>query len=311
MKKRNILIIICSFLVVISAFLVYLNFRKDEKMVYSDKEKEWIDKSIIMIDEILPVFYEMTSIDSLLNDYNFNYPIFVLRGYKSELGLGYTIISLERREALTEVYVSILSDKDNNIINYNINIKGRRNYIMKILDKKFKLSKIKGAKFTYYTNETILRIKHRNKKLYEIYIDDYYNYFQISKDIIIPKEIKSDYETLMKGGIYGHEIGFGNVTLKERKAINKIMELNDKNILLAIIASPYPEGRIYAIEGLFKDRIDDIMNENEYTDILNKIAALNCEVTVGRGCVISTQEINSLESIKNLIYDINNSYNYD
>ncbi|MDR2597923.1 MAG: hypothetical protein LBC76_11475, partial [Treponema sp.] len=186
------------------------------------------------------------------------------------------------------------------------------NNIIKTLDKKYKLSKIKGTEpeFTYLTNITKLRIQHRNIKLYETYIDDYYNYFQINKGIIIPKEIKNDYEILTKGTIYGYRVGFGSVILKEREAFNRIMELNDKNILLAIIASPHSVGRIYAIEGLFKDRIDDIMNKNEYTDILYKIIALNCNVIVGRGCVISKEEINSLEDIKNLIYDITNNMYY-
>jgi hypothetical protein len=299
MKIRNIFIIICSFFVIISAFLVYFNFIKNKK----------IDENLIMIDEILPVFYEMTSIDSLLNDYNFNYPMFY--SDKSELGLGYTSVILEHHESAVEVSVYILSNKNNNIINYNTDIYAENN-IIKTLDKKYKLSKIKGTKpeFSYYTNKTNLRIKHRNIKLYETYIDDYYNYFQINKDIIIPKEIKNDYEILMKGGIYGYRIGFGGIIPKEREALNRIMELNDKNILLATIASPYSEGRIYAIEGLFKNRIDDIMNENEYTDILNKIIALNCNVTVGKGCVISEEKINSLEDIKNLIYDITNNMYY-
>ena len=309
MKKRNLIIIICSFLIINSVFLVYLNFRKNKELAYSDKEKEWIDKSIIMMDEIRPILYEMTSIDSLLNDYNFSDIGPYAR--KSELGLGYTSMLLERIGGATKVYVIILSDKNNNIINYIVDIE-TKNYMMEILNKKFKLSKIKGAEFSYFTTETNLRIKHRNVKLYETYIDDYYNYFQISKDIIIPEKIKKEYEILMGGRIYGNRFGYGDEILEEREAFNKIMELNDKNILLAIIASPHSGGRMYAIEGLFKDRIDDIMNENEYTDILNKIVALNCNVTVGRGCVISSgNQFNSLEDIRNVIYEITESVKND
>jgi hypothetical protein len=293
MKKRLIFLLIMPLLAV--SFLIIIHFKSNN---YLFLNKEWINQDKKMIEEILPILYEIPDINSLINKYGFNtlYP-----PHKKELGLGYSITNFIRYGATTNVNVTVWTNEDNVTINSILNIKSN-NKMMKILDEKYNLSIINQSELMYSENEAVIRYKYKNIDLYEKYINDYYNYFQINNNNInIPEEIKNEYEILYNASIYGYKVGFGHVTLKERIALEKILEINDISILLSIIPSTSPEARMYAIEGLFKNRADDILNDNDYTDILNKIIELNCDVTIGRDVIYYGKKINSKEDIYNLI----------
>jgi hypothetical protein len=277
-----------------SVIIIYFN---------SKLNKEWIKKDEIMIKEILPILYKMPDMDSLLNVYNFNDWIYY-KPIKKELGLGYLITNFVRYGAYTTIYVYVLRDENNIAINSIININGNKR-AMKLYDKMFELANIQEPEFYYGDRNTGIIYKCVNTDLYEKYINDYRDYFQINNNIYIPDEIKNEYELLCNARIYGYKTGFdGELIPEERKAFKKILETNNKNILFAIISSPNPEGRMYAIEGLFNNRINDIINENEYEDILEKMAALNCQVRIGWYDVIEYKNINSREDIYNLINNI-------
>ena len=100
--------------------------------------------------------------------------------------------------------------------------------------------------------------------------------------------------------IYGYKIGFDSIIPPERKAITKILETNDITILFSIIASPNPEGRIYAIESIFLNYLNEDNNEI-IKKLVNKISYLKLDVFVGAGCVIHNEMIDSDEKIQFII----------
>jgi hypothetical protein len=300
MKKRLIIITSFSLLVIITAVIIYCNLKKNNNEFFLYKEwlnKELASKDETMIEEIYPLLLGIPTIDQLLNNYNFDNEKEQYR--KRELGLGYSRTNFRRRGAYTTIYASILTDKNNNSIESVISIGGEKD-IIKILDKKFKLSKIKKSNIDYWTKNTYIDFRYRDKNLYKIFENDYAQYFQINNRIHIPHKIKTEYEILFNAGMYRYRGDlYGNN--QEREALKKIIEMNDKKILLAILSSHSPGGRMYAIEGLFWNRISDILNENEYTDIFNKIIALNIDVFITYGDVIANKWIKSIEDIYKII----------
>lgn len=265
--------------------------------------KEWLDKDEIKIKEILPLLYGILNINDFLNNNNFNNAMD--KAYKWEYGLGYSRTIFRPSGGYVRIYVSILTDINNNSIESSISIDGKK-YVMEILEKKFNLSKIKESNVSYFVEDMVISIRHRNETLYGKFINDYDKYFQINNEIYIPDEIKTEYEILFNAGMYIYRVGLaGNKFPEEREALEKILEMNNKNILFAILSSYSPQARMYAIEGLFQDRIHDIVKENEYTDILNKIVALETNIRTSYGDVIHETKIYSIEDIYNII---NNKY---
>jgi hypothetical protein len=309
MKKGRIILITISLLAIISAAIMYFNFKYIGNSPTLPEEitlnKEWINDDEIMIKEILPLLSGVLNIADFLSNNKFNNER--EKPYKRELGLGYSRTNFRHyRKGYTDIYVSILTDKNDNSIDSIISIGGNK-YAMKIIDKGFDLSSIQEANISYYTHDTFIDIRHRNTILYKTFVNDYAQYFQINNEIFIPDEIKPEYEILFNAGMYIYRCGFpGDKFPKEREALAKILEMNNTNILLALLSSPSSQGRMYAIEGLFINRINDIINENEYTDILNKIIALNASVSISWGDVIHHTYINSIEYIYKIINnDIN------
>jgi hypothetical protein len=222
--------------------------------------------------------------------------------YEMNKGLGYSTAEFNFYGGYSAVYVYIISDKNYKSIYSVVNISGKKQ-AMDILDSQFGLKNIQGSEFYYLSEDAYINFRHKNTSLYEKYINDFYDYFQINTDIYIPDELKTDYETLLNAATYGYIVGIGLVTLKERKAFEKILETNNKDIFLTLIPTPNSQATMYAIEGLFKNREHDIKNENEYADILDKVVALNFTVNVGRDSIYN-KAINSKEDIYDLIYFI-------
>jgi hypothetical protein len=297
MKKRYVLFIFFPLLAIISAFVIFFNLRLNPK---------WVTEDEAMIEEILPILYDIPNIDILINNFNFKnefYPYV----YKRELGLGYSITNLVRYGGgYTSISIKLLADSNDISYSSKLTIKSNKR-VMKRLDKKYKLSDLyesntySGQRYSYVT------INSKNVRLYDEFINDFNNYFKINTNINIPDEIVSEYRLLTEPfyeNVYGYRIGFGGIIPRERKALEKILELNDNNILMAIISSPNPEGRLYAIEGLIENNTDDILYDYKFLDIVDKTIELNCAFSVGRYCVISSKKINSLDEIQKLINDI-------
>jgi hypothetical protein len=128
-------------------------------------------------------------------------------------------------------------------------------------------------------------------------------YFDINNDIVVPIEIENDYKKLtdpFSDNVYGYRIGLEAIIPPERKAITRIVETNDINILFSIIASPNPEGRIYGIEGMLLNYSNEENNEI-IIKMINKISDLKVDVFVGAGCVIQNEIIDSDEKIQFII----------
>jgi len=294
--KKRLIFSICIIISIIIAFIIiFYNFKIN---------REWLNKDEIMMDEILPLLYEMPNINNLMENYNFKNRIHPM--YKRELGLGYSVINLERYGGYTSIFITVLVDE--NILSFDSIITIRINKrIIKLFEKKYSISSIQNSEVYYGENYSYHIIKHKDMDLYEAFINNFSEYFQINKNIYIPDEIKNEYRLLtepLNGNVFGYRIGFDGIIPRERIALNKILESNDNNILMGIIASPNPEGRLYAIEGLSKNNINNIINDKEYLNILNKTIELNCPVRVGRYCVISFKKLNSIDDIQYLFNEI-------
>jgi hypothetical protein len=296
--------IIFPLLAITSAVLIYLKLKSSplENLLPSTLNKEWINKDVKMMEEILPVLQEMPEFDNLLLIYNSKKELQFLPPHERNKGLGYSTAEFNFYGGYSKIYVYIITDENGKSIYSVAYIRGKKQ-AMDILDSQFNFENIQGSKFSYLYEEAYIDLRHKNTSLYEKYINDFYGYFQINTDIYIPDELRTDYETLLNASTYGYIVGFGLVTLEERKAFEKILETNNKDIFLTLIPTPNPQTTMYAIEGLFKNREYDIKNENEYTDILDKIVALNFYVTVGRDSIYN-KIINSKEDIYDLIYFI-------
>jgi len=301
MRKRLIFLICIIILIIITFIIIFFNFKINENF---EVNREWINKDEIMMDEILPLLYEMPNVNNLMENYNFINRIHPM--HKRELGLGYSIINLERYGGYTSIFITVLVDENINSFDSIITIR-INNDIIKLFENKFSKSSIQNSEVYYGKNYLYHIIKHKDMDLYEAFINNFNEYFQINKNIYIPDEIKNEYRLMTEPfneNVFGYRIGFDGIIPRERIALNKILELNDKNILLGIIASPNPEGRLYAIEGLSKNNINNIINDEEYLNILNKIIELNCRIRVGRYCVISFIDINSIDDIQCLFNEI-------
>jgi hypothetical protein len=303
MKRKYLVLTVVFTLAIISAVIMYFSFKNSSGSPALPEElilnKDWTSEDEITINEIVPLLKEMLNINDFLNSPNFNNQR--NRIDKREFGLGYSRTNFGPSGRYLKIYVSILTDKNNNSIESYIDIGGRKN-LMEKLDKKYNLLNIQEASITYLYENAYIDIRNKNINLYEAFVNDYAQYFQINSKIYIPEELKTEYETLFNAGMYTYRVGtMGNKVPKEREALEKILEMNNKDILFSIISSPKPEARLYAIEGLFRDRINDIINENEYADILNKIIALKTNVTLTWGDVIHHTWIQSTDDIYKMI----------
>jgi len=295
MKKRLIYLICIIISVIIIFFIIFSNFKIN---------REWLCKDEIMLEEILPLLYEKPNINNLMENYNSKNRIHPMN--KRELGLGYSIINLDFYGGYTSIFITSLVDENIHSFDSIITIRINKR-IIKLIEEKYNISNIQNSEVYYEGKYSYHIINHKDMDLYEAFINNFNEYFQINKNINIPDEIKNEYRLMTEPfntNVFGYRIGFNGIIPRERIALNKILELNDKNILMGIIASPNPEGRLYAIEGLSKNNINNIINDKEYLNILNKIIELNCRIRVGRYCVISYIEINSIDDIQNLFNEI-------
>jgi hypothetical protein len=290
-KRPKLVIVISIFSVlIISLFIIYQKNKLN---------KNWMEKDRRLIKEIA----------FLLNQNNIDYTNIFLDGYGEtpfingkKLGLGYTLDRFNHYGGYMNVNILVLADSFGNIIKNKIIIYGNKR-VAKILDKEYNLSYFNNMVVNNYGDKTYYFYTNINENDYAYFIEKFMEYFDINNNVVIPIEIENDYKKLtdpFSNNVYGYKIGFDSIIPPERKAITKILETNDINILFSIIASPNPEGRIYAIESIFLNYLNEDNNEI-IKKLVNKISYLKVDVFVGAGCVIHNEMIDSDEKIQFII----------
>lgn len=89
------------------------------------------------------------------------------------------------------------------------------------------------------------------------------------KDIQLPKEYQAYYDFLFSAEtetVYGYMCGIGGDKPEGRRAMEKLLKLNDKNVFINLLKGDNPCGRIYAAEGLLR-----LENSKENVKIINEI----------------------------------------
>jgi len=258
--------------------------------------KEWLDKDRQIFTSTLSVLEKGEfDLKTLKN----------IKGIKvsnetGNLGLGYKRTAYFHNGGYTSVSFRLLLDPDNNIIKHRITVSGNLD-AFNVLDKEYQLyaalnKYIKGT----YDNRIYLASEKTDDELFSKMIICFNEYFGINEKIDIPKNIYGDYSALIDPfdkDIYGHAVGLGGSVPGNRSAIERIKIEKNKDVLKLIMASPSPTGRIYAIEAISGGKIDNIINNKEYSYMLNKLIQLKIPIEAGSGCIITDIKIDSYKKI--------------
>jgi len=254
--------------------------------------KEWLDKDREIFKNTLPVLEK--------DDFDLD-TLKKIKGIKvssgnGNLGLGYKKTAYYHSGGYTSVSIKMLLDPENKIIKHRITVSGNLD-AFNVLDKDYNLY---AALNNYKKDTGYNRIKLISEKtdgeLFSKMITCFNEYFGINEKINIPDSIFKEYSILIDPfdeDVYGHIVGLGGSVPRSRSAIEKIKLLKNKNILMLIMASPNPTGRMYAIEAISGGKIDNIKKNKEYSDMLEKIFKLKIPITAGSGCIITDITIDS------------------
>jgi len=126
------------------------------------------------------------------------------------------------------------------------------------------------------------------------------SYFGIDSDVNIPAALLDDYLLLtdpFNEDVYGYIVGYSAAVPSYRSAIERIKKENNNEILTLIMASPNPEGRIYAIEAISSGNLDKIRNNKIYSNILSQLVELRISIQAAAGCIVYSMKIDSLKKI--------------
>jgi hypothetical protein len=260
--------------------------------------KEYLDKDIQLLNNFLPVLVSGKFDINTLAQIN---GIMISDKY-GNLGLGYNKTTYYQNGGYIAISIKMLLDKNNNIIKYRIRLNGNID-ALNLYNERFNLYSILNNYKNYkpgYPNYITYEFENINEELFNLMKHNFNVYFGVNNNIYIPNNIYNDYFLLtdpFDEGIYGFVVGIGATTPNGRVAIENIKKANNNEILMLIMASPNPIGRMYAIEAISNGNINNIRNNRIYSNILNQLIKLGIPIEVGSGCFANTITINSYSRI--------------
>ena len=258
--------------------------------------EEWLNKDVKIFTDFLSILesneFDLTTLRQING-------IRISGGY-GNLGLGYNKTAYYQSGGYTAITIKMLLNPDNLIIKYKITINSNANafnVLNEMLDLNRLLSHYKKSvrgNYIYFESEKT------NDELFSRMMICFNEYFGINGGITIPATLSDDYFLLtdpFNNDTYGFIVGYGAIVPRFRQAIERIKEENNNDILMLIMASPNPTGRIYAIEAISDGNINNIINNRIYSYILNRIFELRIPIEVGAGCIVSNITIDSYRRI--------------
>jgi hypothetical protein len=217
----------------------------------------------------------------------------------SDLGFGYKLMFLEAYGGYSRIGISLIL-KESQVITYRINISSSKNVWIEHV-KKYKFYMLNNVVLDSFG---LVQDFSTYDKIDEINRNYSANLGQFDK-LSIPKKITQDYYFLVNpfnNFDYGTICGVGASKPLGREALENILNYDDPKILENILVSINPVGRIYAIEGLFKNHSWEIKDKNKYSDILEKIYSLKFEIPLCRTCEEQYKVISSPEDLYETLY---------
>ena len=221
--------------------------------------KNWLQKDIKNFEEILNL------IDK--NDFSNSSILKMMNKNFSKEKLGFNLI--KSKSAIYGGYLLIYL----NYISYNdspceLRISFSADNFSKI-EKELPADQIKKIKEKFICENNKYIFSTKNNENYQKYFK--YKQKQIGEEIKLnlPSQYQEYYESLTSPFdelSYGYIIGYAAEVPFGRIAMEKLLELKDKNIFINIIKSDNPAGRIYGMEGLLI-----IEKSNENIEIINKV----------------------------------------
>ena len=298
LTKQNLIIIIHNMKILnINIFIVLLFSFSQAVIAQNIFNEEWLNKDKQILNNFLLV---LETGDFDLNTLKNINGIKISNEY-GNLGLGYKKTIYYNNGGYTAITIKMLLDPNNNIIKYKITFSANLD-VFNILDNDYHLyivfkNYIKDINGNYIT----WKFEKTMDELFSRMIISFNEYFGINENIIIPNNILNDYYLLIdpfNDDIYGFNVGIAGSVPSSRLAIEKIKKVNNNyNILKLIMASPNPIGRIYAIEAISNGKINNIINDKIYSNILNKLIRLKIPIEAGSGCFVTNITIDSYEKI--------------
>jgi len=256
--------------------------------------EEWLNKDRQIFNNTLPVLkmdeFDLATIRNI-NDIR-------ISEKNGDLGLGYKKTSYYHNGGYTAIVIKMLLDPDDKIIKYRITVSANLD-AFNVLDMEYNLN-IALNKYIKDINANSITLKSEktDSGLFSGMITCFNEYFGINEKINIPKNIYNDYSILtdpFDEDVYGFVVGIGGNVPDSRSAIERIKK--NKDILRLIMASPNPTGRIYAIEAISGGKINNLINNKKYSDMLNKLIQLKIPIEAGSGCSVMHISIDSYEKI--------------
>lgn len=127
------------------------------------------------------------------------------------------------------------------------------------------------------------------------------------EEIEIPDDLKDEYELLinpLNELSYGYAAGYLAPPLKERLAIGKLVSSGRFDLIENILKGHNPEGRIFALEAILKEGLqnEDIIKRNQNT--IKEILKLDILIHVADGCELYYAKAREISEIKWLMENL-------
>jgi hypothetical protein len=294
MKPKDIAI----FIIIQSLFTQFL-------FAQNNLNDEYLEKDFQILINFLPILesgkFDLTALMQI-ND-------IIISNEYGDIGLGYNKKTYHLVGGYTVITTKVLLNPDNLIIKYKIKISYHNINVFNVLNKRLNLYHLLSRyKENSIYDYIIFELEETNEELFSDMMICFYEYFGIKKEISIPTAISNDYSLLtdpFNEDIYGYIVGLGASVPDFRLAIERIKKRKNKDILVLIMASPNPTGRIYAIEAISNGNVDNINNNSKYSEILNQIFKLKIPIEAGAGCITYNITIDSNRKINEAMNYIN------
>ncbi|MDR0322532.1 MAG: hypothetical protein LBI28_13615 [Treponema sp.] len=282
MKTKNIII----FIIIQLLFTQFL-------FAQNNLNEEYLEKDLQIFTNFLPILesgeFDLTTLMKI-NDIR-------ISDEYGNLGLGYNKTAYHLTGGYTVITTRLLLNPDNLIIKYRINISYHNINVFNVLNERlnlyYLLSHYKENRIYDYI---IFELEETNEELFSEMMSCFHEYFGINGEVVIPSAISNDYSLLtdpFNEDIYGHIVGYVASVPSFRSAIERIKKEKNNDILVLIMASPNPTGRIYAIEAISNGNVNNIKKNRRYSNILNRIYKLKIPIEAGAGCIVFSITIDS------------------
>lgn len=218
-----------------------------------------------------------------LNDIkDFDSPSYV-KEHDRSLGFNYKIYHFVKSGEYISVNLVVLVHEGRDIVMFKIKMYSFNKTAWGILAKEFPvLTQKSGKKQNEQVTYTV-----KNEPACKKMESDYTSAIGELNQVKIPAKIRDEYEFLMNPLNeldYGSSCYAAGTRPDGYLAIEKIMKYGNVKIIENILRSPNPEGRIYAIQALFRKNIDSLKKKNRYSDIIDRILSLGIDIRICAGC---------------------------